>query len=286
MLHKAAVKRALIIATVLATFVSFAHAQEASETIPAEPAQSDDHAEPAPRTDSDVALHHQNAGVVAAGDGDFVLAEHEFRASLAIRFRSTTAVNHAFALEQLGRFGEAIRLYDDLLRLEPSELPADPSRETLERYRREARAQQGTLRVVVHGAEDGRIILDGVIMGIFAEGHQITLTVDPGEHRIAALYGQRQSRALVQLRAGEEQDLNLRFAPLPADVAAAAQPEVTTEDVSEDQLRADGRSNAVYWILGGLVLLAGAVVLGLALRPSSEEEGALPVWRALGPRPL
>lgn len=281
-------KRALILASVLATFVSFAHAQEASETITAEPAPIDDHAETAQSTESedDIAIHHQNAGVVAAGDGDFVLAEREFRASLASRFLSPTAVNHAFALEQLGRFGEAVRVYDDLLRLETTELPVNPSRETLERYRREARAQQATLRVVVHGAEDGRIILDDVIMGIFAEGHQITLTVDPGEHRIAALYGQRQSRSLVQLRAGEEQDLNLRFAPLPVDVATAAQREVTTETLSEDQLRADERSNAVYWILAGLVVLAGAVVLGLALRPSSEEEGALPVWRALGPRPL
>ncbi|MFT5358174.1 MAG: tetratricopeptide (TPR) repeat protein, partial [Polyangiales bacterium] len=237
-------KRAFILIGALTAFVSPAQAQEASEAEPpVEPT--------AEATEEALATRQHNAGAVASGDGDFVLAEQEFRASLALRFRPSTAIDHAYSLEQLGRYGEAVRLYERLLGLAEAELPAEHGRGALERYRLGAREQQATVRVVVRGVAEARIVLDDVTMGRALEGHTVTLTVDPGEHRVAAVLDDREARSAIQLRVGEARDVELRFAPAPAEVAAAAEPDVEfAEGARDDQRRADARSNVVYWILG------------------------------------
>lgn len=271
--------RVFLLAFVLLSFVSSAHAQDAAGQEETADALSSTESE------SDEATRHRNAGILASNDGDFVLAEQEFRASLAIHFRAENAIALAYALEQLARFGEAITLYERVLQL-PPDAQSSTNRETLEGYQRRARQQQATLIVVVQGGAGGQVIVDGVAAGTYSEGQEVAIRVDPGERRVAARFGARESRALVQLRAGEHRDLPLRFAPRPAEVAAAAQPEVEVGVSSQGELdRAGARSNAVYWILGGVVVLAGAVILGLALRSSSTEDSALPVWQALSQPP-
>lgn len=237
-----------------------------------------------------VAGRHQSAGTAAAEDGDFILAETEFRAALSIRFVASTAADHAYALEQLQRYGEAVAIYDRLLALSDEDLAPNQSRVTLERDRREASRQQATVRVVVRDRReeatdrgDGQIIFDGRSIGSAAES-PLVFHADPGPHTLSVVIGERQARASFEVQASELREVTLRFAPDPAEVAAASHVEVD-EALQEEQRIADTRSNAVYWILGGALLVAGAVILGLALRPSSGEEDALPVWQALTPSP-
>jgi hypothetical protein len=155
---------------------------------------------------------------------DWVQAEARFRGVLLLRASHVVAYNLASALSHLGRLMEAAELLRGIVR----DASAEPSaRSAAEQLLAETEQRIGTLTLRVAGDSAGAVVtLDGSRLEL---GEILTISVDPGEHRVMV---ERDSRLVtsetVQIggAAPLQVSLTLNLPPriVPVAVARAAQP--------------------------------------------------------------
>lgn len=206
---------------------------------------------------------HHLAGVAALQANDVPTAEREFRAALDVTFRASTAYNLALVLTDQARPSEALLLYERVLDLTDEELPR--ARSDIEFDQRRAAGLRALIEIALEGAEVAEVRLDDVFVGTVRATAPLSLSVDPGEHRVDAENdGERVSETL-RLQAGETQRARLAFRARPV-VLVHLQNGGNDGNVNEPT---DGRRRRRRRIIGlvvlGIGLVAGGVALGVAL---------------------
>ena len=122
-----------------------------------------------------------------------------------------TAHNLAGVLRELGKPTDALAVLDGLLRGSFGELNNEDA-EAARAQRRDTLQALATLDILVEGAEQGRISVDGRDAAIFRGGERRTIRLDPGAHRLRL----RAPRFLsierdITLDAGQSDELAVTF---------------------------------------------------------------------------
>ncbi|MEM9073491.1 MAG: tetratricopeptide repeat protein [Myxococcota bacterium] len=199
-------------------------------------------------------------GVEHARAENWAEAEAAFRRAYARYPDPIIVFNLAAAQAQLGRFRDARDSYREFLERATEE--HEGSREAAETELARVSAQIGSIRLEIHGAEDGDVVtVDERVVEPAG-----LIEADPGMHVVAV---QRGSARVAR------QEVNVS----PGETARAELAIVNPERVVVVEQSA-GRNRALIGAVVGIVaaLAVGAVVLGIVLRPDSEEafEGNVP----------
>lgn len=175
---------------------------------------------------------------------------------------------------QLGRYRDAA----EHLAFGVAHMPPGESEELRERgilALERARSKVGTLQIVVN-RPSAEVHIDGVLIGSAPlEGERFVV---PGRHRVeASLAGYETKSTLVEIRAGEAQELAFELVPLPPSAPAPAHSLSTNGSDSSPTERSSGSSGLEtreIVLLGGAALtaVAGVTTLVFALKSSSAGE--------------
>lgn len=192
-------------------------------------------------------------GNALAAEGDFGLALVKFRTAYELYPSPKLLLNIGTSLRQIGRNAEAAETYEAYL----AHAEADPTRaDELRDILDDLDALVGKLVITVK--EPGaRVSLDGKILRDLDEREAIR--VDPGEHTlIAEKPGRRPSIRHVTVKAKNTVKVELSVEAEPADEADGPDP----------------RAVIGYTLvgLGGVAIVVGAVVGGIALGTKSDAE--------------
>lgn len=186
-------------------------------------------------------------------------ALEDFRRSREIASRPNTVFNIGFALHRLGRFTQAIDVFDEYLALTEGE--ESERRAEVVRLRGEAIASlaQITLEIV---PADARVLVDGELAAE-ATGSPRTLRLDPGRHVVRGTAdGYEEGVLSISVLAGEHGERSLSLTPrgpTPPDESVVAPP--PGGDILEEPL---------FWVITGIVVAAAAVGIGVGVAVASE----------------
>jgi hypothetical protein len=184
--------------------------------------------------------------------GEFQKALDLYREAYA-RFPSPKIlINMGTALRSLGKDVEAAATYERYL----GDPGADPKRrDEVKQLLDELSAKHGRLRVDID-QPGAQLQLDGQAVELPASR---VLHVPPGTHALTAKKEAQQVTASVQVAAGEERTVELRFAPAKIDTSLHAVPE------SNPALTATGNKEHAWrppawspWVAGGVAVVAVA----------------------------
>jgi len=223
-------------------------------------------------------------GLHSVEQGDWASAENRFRAVLVLRASHVVSYNLASALTHLGRLKEAAELLRAIVRdgtTEPS------TRDAAAQLLAETEQRIGTLTLRLAGDSAGATVqLDGAPLEL-GEQIMMTISVDPGEHHVAA---QRDGRLVASesVRIGGDAplqvSLTLTLPPriVPRAVVKAAQPAPGPFRASAGGARTapsgarDDSGDSIFeswwlWTAVGAVA-AGGVVAGVLLASGGGED--------------
>ena len=182
--------------------------------LPAIAARADD-TPPPPASAADLAraraLFEQATEALQAGR--FAEAVKSLRTSMEIAPRASTAFNLAVALRGTGDAVAAEAMFARLLTAELG--PVEPAKlEQVKQLSAEVTAEIATLRIVVSGAEDAELRLDGRLLRLDDGGRGALARVNPGTHHLVATAQDRETVDRV-VEAGRGARLEVRIALLP-----------------------------------------------------------------------
>ncbi len=213
------------------------------------------------------------AGVAAAREGDWAGAAEAFQRSYELAPRPLTLLNLAGAYQQIGRLVEAAEAYR--MFLHEDGITARQRRDAEEQLADlEPRIPRVRLRVLGL-VEDDRVTLDEYQLSLAALDE--LYPVDPGEHSATVERDGRAPRVVpFTATEGVQQDVLIDVRPesWPAPVAAG---EVEDEAPAPAPAPAPTRETSIaeepaFWVVLGVVLVAGGVGVGLGLGLTSTPE--------------
>lgn len=200
-------------------------------------------------------------GVELLNQGSVEPALEAFQRSRALVASRQNTTNAAICLERLGRYDEALELYEDLLARFANDLP-DDDRRALGPVIESLRARVGYLEVRAN--ENGLVSVDGRGRGRLPLAG--ALRVLPGEHQLSVLKeGFLPLRRNVSIEAGKTLAVDVTLVPEPR---VASDAPVTPRDVPAERAPAQPNWGLPVLIAGGATLVAGGVtwlVSGLRL---------------------
>ncbi len=199
---------------------------------------------------------------VELGDADrWSEALELFRRSLAAVARPSTRFNVGFALFQLGRYREAIEIFD--VYLGETEGEASELRTEAVRRRGEAVAALATLSLSLDPPE-ATLRVDGAP----AEGSGATrvLSLDPGRHLLlASAPGRVESQREISLLAAEHAEASIALALVaPIDTGAT------------DEASTGLESDPIFWIVLGSAVLAVGIGVGVGVGVATSQGTTAP----------
>lgn len=201
-------------------------------------------------------------GLAAIEESRWDDAADAFRRSYELVPRASTLVNLATAQVELGQLVEARESYRTFL--------ANPGRagrlvEDTRLALEELEPRIAHVRLRIEGLEDGEVVrLDGEEISRAAAAAR--LPMNPGRRTVEVLRGgEVAGRASFTLDEGEEREVPIAVAAL---VEAPRLPEEPAEEDGSDDVLA----SPWFWVgvIGGAVLVAGAVTLGVVLSQPAE----------------
>lgn len=166
--------------------------------------------------------------------GNALLQSNQFELALELFLRSRALVpgvgnttNAAICLDRLGRFDEAISLYEQVLK-DFSDRTADEERRSIGTALTALRRKVGLVDVAAN--VDGTLVIDGRKRGELPL--QAPIRVLPGSHTIRVLKdGYASAEALVEVKVGEEKAVDLKLELLTSTGRLRVTDESTESDV-------------------------------------------------------
>jgi hypothetical protein len=131
-------------------------------------------------------------GREALDTGRFAAARDLFRRSIEVAPNVASAFNLAIALRGTGETRSAIETFERLLEGGYGEISPEQRRQIAELLG-PARGDLGHLTVVVRGAEEIELRIDGALIATAHDGETVRREIDPGEHVITASAPRRTS---------------------------------------------------------------------------------------------
>lgn len=202
---------------------------------------------------------------VELGDADrWSEALELFRRSLAAVPRPSTRFNVGFALFQLGRYREAIEIFD--VYLGETEGESTELRAEAVRRRGEAVAALATLSLSLD-PPDATLRVDGAPAE--GSGRARVLSLDPGRHLLlASAPGREEQQREISLLAAEHAEASIVLEPIaPFDTH-----ETDTTDTSGTSLEND----PIFWIVLGSAVLAVGIGVGVGVGVATSQGTTAP----------
>jgi tetratricopeptide (TPR) repeat protein len=201
-------------------------------------------------------------GYAALKNRDYETAEDRFRRADELVHAPTLVLDHARALDGLGRVGEAYRLYQTVLQ---EDIPANAPwvwRKAVKDAQQEIAAlapRLAWLTITLKGPSDASLTVDGRALPASIIGARSA--ADPGEHSFSAsASGYITKEAKLTLTAGTEATLELELLPEPPPVVVvSAPPEAKPARELEHKITRDHTLAYVSFGVGGVGLATGAV---------------------------
>lgn len=203
------------------------------------------------------ARRHYDEGQALFRAGAYEAALAEFRAANDIAPHPITIKSQGECLERLGRYEEAVRLFEEYLREAPSAPDAADIRARIQAHR----SRGGRLRIYSNPA-GAAVTLDGQRLSGFTP---MEVNVSPGRHAVALeLRDYQMGLEEFNVSQGGGYTVNIALVPLGGS-QVATDPYSTTEPTTSD---GDWRVSASVWAMIGVTgaaLITGIVTGALAL---------------------
>jgi tetratricopeptide (TPR) repeat protein len=178
--------------------------------------------------------------------------EH-FRRSREIAERPNTVFNIAYALVHLGRFGQAIRAFDEYLAITRGEV--SERRNEAIRLRAQARTHLAQIEIEVSPA-DAQLFVDGEAVAE-QSGSLRTIELDPGRHVVrAAAPAHDDGLVMVSVLPGERGHRQIALVPEASFAASASVDEHDGRDLIEEPL---------FWVIAGVAVVGAGVGIGVGV---------------------
>jgi len=251
------------------------------------------------RTAADLAQAREllNEGLALRDHGDAAGALEKLRGAHALVHTPITAYEVGQAYAQLGRLVEAREAFLSIARMPPTSQETARSataRAEGARLANQLRSRIPSLRVRVTGASAATVTVDGA--EVPAEALAAPRLVDPGAHDVLARSPGGEARAHVEVKEGEERDVELRIVPAaqgPVPVApapASGGPAPVTSPEAPPPAPAPSHTLAWTLVLGGAAVgIAGGALMFVATGQASQAgdrrdhpayDGAVTLWTA------
>ncbi|MDQ3037753.1 MAG: tetratricopeptide repeat protein [Myxococcota bacterium] len=185
-------------------------------------------------------------------------ALEDFRRSRALAERPNTVFNIGFALYRLGRYSQAIDVFEEYLALTEGE--TSERRDEVVRLRGEAIASLAEIELEVV-PPDARVLVDGE-PAVVASGSPRTLRLDPGRHVLRGTApGYEEGVLSTSVLAGEHGGRTLALTPRGAIPPGGEGRPPAGGSVLEEPL---------FWVIAGVLVVGAGVGIGVGVAVSSE----------------
>lgn len=205
-----------------------------------------------------------------------------FRRTLALHDAPTIVYNLGLALARSDRLVDAT---EHLRRVSEDEGADESLRSNARQLLDEIEARIGRVTISLEGDTEGtEVTIDGRFLSTGALAGPVE--VDPGSHRIALRRGEAEiAFEVVEITEGASVEVTLTATtvPSPRETAERAEPEPTTRALLSHQSSGDITSEAWFWTLVavGVLAIAGGVIAGVLL--GGDDGGQQPVQGNLDP---